>query len=67
MIVFTHNITDIIPPDSVKPEEEEDGDETLYIAVGVCGGCVVIAVVLTPVLAVFVVKRKRRSTRVISV
>ena len=52
------DITDIIPPDSVKPEEEEDGDETLYIAVGVSVVVVVIIIVLA--VSVIAVKRNKR-------
>ena len=52
------DITDIILPDSVKPEEEEDGDETLYIAVGLSVVVVVIIIVLA--VSVIAVKRNKR-------
>ena len=50
--------TDIVPPDTVKPEEEEDGDETLYIAVGVSVVVVVIIIILA--LSVIAVERNKR-------
>ena len=54
------DITDIIPPDSVKPEEEEaeDGDETLYITVGV--SVVVVVIIIVLVLSVIAVEMNKR-------
>ena len=52
------DITDIIPPGSVKPKEEEDGDETLYIAVGV--SVVVVVIIIVLVLSVIAVERNKR-------
>ena len=52
------DITDIIPPDSVKPEEEEDGDEILYITVGV--SVVVVVIIIVIVLSVIAVEMNKR-------